>query len=103
MAGYHHRRGMSKNAVGAYRRNLKSISRRPRRASTMRRHWHTFTEGQSRRPRRARRYAEPSSTTPALMAHTTICCLVRKPSFFCTPDTALRTVSGLTSLTSPIS
>ena len=28
MAGYNHRRGMSKNAVGAYRRNLKSISRR---------------------------------------------------------------------------
>ena len=28
MAGYNHRRGMSKNAVGAYRRSLKSISRR---------------------------------------------------------------------------
>ena len=30
MAGYHHRLGMSNNAVSAYRRNLKSISAAPR-------------------------------------------------------------------------
>ena len=66
----------------------------------MKRLWHTFAEGQRRRPQRTVGYAEMSSTTPARIAHTTICCLVLNPSFFCTPDTALRTVSGLTSLTS---
>ncbi len=45
MAGYNHRRGMSKNAVGAYRRNLKSISRRTA-PTQLRRLWHTFAEGQ---------------------------------------------------------
>ena len=69
----------------------------------MRRLWHTFDEGQRRRPQHTVRYAEASSTTPARMAHTTICCLVLNPSFFWTPETALRTVSRLTSLTSPIS
>ena len=48
-------------------------------------------------------YPEPPSTRLARTAQSTICCLVLKPSFFCTPETALRTVSGLISLTSPIS
>ena len=48
-------------------------------------------------------YDKPPSTRPERTAQITICCLVLKPSFFWTPDTALRTVSGLTSLTSPIS
>ena len=50
-----------------------------------------------------RDYGEPLSTSPARTAQTTICCLVLNPSFFWTPDTALRTVSALLLLISPIS
>ena len=48
-------------------------------------------------------YSEPPSNRPPRTAQTTICCLVLKPSFLWTPDTAFRTVRALISLTSPIS
>ena len=50
-----------------------------------------------------RDYGEPPSTRPTRTAQTTICCLVLKPSFLWTPDTALRTVSPLLFRISPIS
>ena len=48
-------------------------------------------------------YGGPPSTRPARTPQSTICCLVRNPSFFCTPDTELRTVKALLFLISPIS
>ena len=48
-------------------------------------------------------YPSPPSTRPERTAQITICCLVLNPSFFWTPDTALRTVSALIVLISPIS
>ena len=48
-------------------------------------------------------YGGPPSTRPVRTAHNTICCLVLNPSFLCTPETALRTVSALFPLISPIS
>ena len=50
-----------------------------------------------------RDYGEPPSTRPARTAQSTICCLVLNPSFLWTADTALRTVSALLFLISPIS
>ena len=79
--------------------------KRPRRRSTVAGARVTVAGWQGRRAECSMtgRYAETSSTTPALTAQITICCLVLNPSFFCTPETAFRTVNALLFLISPIS